>query len=372
MKACRTETPVNGMEKQKSVLFYINGLGNGGAERAICNTASYFAEHGWNTILLTSFRSQNEYSYSTKIRRMSIEDSQIIQSRIKRNVSRIKAIRRICKKERVDVMVSFMGEPNFRALLATIGLKTKNVISVRSDPNVEYRGLIGKIVASCLLPRSEGAVFQTKDAKDWFNKSLQKRAAVIYNIVDAGFYSEEYKSGTSIVTCGRITPAKNHELLIRAFQKVRDQFPDECLYIYGETEDQFDLQGIIDELKLTDCVFLMGRSENIPQVLSEAKLFVLSSDYEGMPNALMEAMAVGVPSISTDCSCGGPKELFGDELSDMLVPVGDVDALADKMTELLSNEEKRMTVGRLMKIRAEQFRTEIVGEKWVNYVQSLL
>lgn len=353
------------------VMFYINQLGSGGAERAISNTASYFAEHGWDTILLTSFRLEHEYSYSSKVKRMSIEGRQIVQSRLKRNISRIRAVRKICKQEQVDVVVSFMREPNFRAMLATMGIRVKNIVSVRVDPKREYAGIIGRIVGKCLLPRADGAVFQTEEAREWFPKQMQSGSAVIYNVVDDRFYNTEYKGGTDIVSCGRIAPQKNQILLIRAFRKVHGRFPERCLRIYGDMEEDVGLPELIEKLGLEDSVFLMGRCDDVVSVLASAGMFVLSSDYEGMPNALMEAMAVGVPSISTDCPCGGPRELFGKELEGMLTPVGDAEVLADKMIGLLSDDGKRKEVGVKMKKRAEDFRTDKIGREWIHYMESV-
>lgn len=353
------------------ILFYINRLYDGGAERAISNTASYFAEKGWDTILLTSYREDIEYSYSSKVRRMSIEDKQIEQSFLKRNISRMRAIRRICKEEKVDVVISFMREPNCRILLATFGLPIKRIISVRSDPDQEYKGSIGRIIKKYLLPHAEGAVFQTREAMSRFPVKFQVRSAVIYNVVDDNFYKAVYKNGSDIVTCGRICPEKNHALLVAAFKKVHDRFPDACLRIYGGENSDRNLVSLIEKLQLSDSVFFMGQCDDIINVLLNAKMFVLSSDYEGLPNALMEAMAVGVPSISTDCPCGGPRELFGKDLSDMLVPVGNVDMLADKMSELLANDCKRLEIGKMMKDRARSFRTDLIGEKWVKYVISV-
>lgn len=100
-------------------------------------------------------------------------------------------------------------------------------------------------------------------------------------------------------------------MLIKAFEKVHEKFPEERLVICGRTQTEMGIEELIKNLKLEDSVILLGQRDNVPEILSKAKLFVLSSDYEGMPNALMEAMAVGVPAVSTDCPCGGPKELFG-------------------------------------------------------------
>ena len=352
-------------------MFYINCLANGGAERAICNTASYFAEHDWATFLLTSFRMKDEYHYSEKVIRLSIEEGEVVQSRIARNVSRICIIRKICKEKNIDVLVSFMREPNIRALIATIGIATKNVISVRSDPKKEYVGFAGKIVAKYLLPHADGAVFQTQEARGWFDLKLQKKSKVIYNIVDNRFFDAEYYGDGYIISVGRIMPVKNHAMLIRAFQKVHEEFPEERLYIYGSNENDAQIRSLIEQLNLTECVFLPGKCTNVEEVLSRAKLFVLSSNQEGMPNALMEAMAVGVPSSSTDCPCGGPRELFGEDLKDMLVPVENSDFLAEKMIAIVSDKKTRLKLGLQMKNRAERFRTEIIGQEWMEYVTNV-
>lgn len=356
----------------KKILFYINTLENGGAERAICNTASFFAEHNWNVILLTSYCVEKEYSYSNKIQRMSIEKTKTNDSALQRNLKRIKSIRKICKDCKIDVAVSFMREPNFRLILATWGIKTKTVISVRNDPNREYSGLIGKIIGKMLLPCADGAVFQTEEARGWFPAKLQKKAKVIYNVVDSNFFETTYCGENDIVTVGRISPQKNHVLLIKAFKKVHEKFPEERLVICGRTQTELGIEELIRNLDLEDSVVLVGQKDNVPEILSKAKLFVLSSDYEGMPNALMEAMAVGVPAVSTDCPCGGPKELFGKRLENLLTPVGDIDALADKIIFLLKNNGERENIGRELKQRAQLFRVDEVGQKWIDYIEKLL
>lgn len=241
---------------------------------------------------------------------MIIEQTRTNDSAVRRNLNRIKAIRKICKDYKIDIAVSFMREPNFRLVLATWGIKTKAVISVRNDPNREYSGTVGKVVGKILLPCADGAVFQTEDAKRWFPQKLQKKAKVIYNVVASKFLKQHIAENMTYY-CWKDISAKNHTMLIKAFEKVHEKFPEERLVICGRTQTEMGIEELIKNLKLEDCVILLGQRDNVPEILSKAKLFVLSSDYEGMPNALMEAMAVGVPAVSTDCPCGGPKELFG-------------------------------------------------------------
>ena len=120
---------------------------------------------------------------SKKIKRYSLEKTEIKQSKVKRNISRILKLRRLCKKEKPDVLIAFMGEPNFRAIVATIGLSVRTVVSVRNDPNREYAGLIMKFVGKYLLPMADGCVFQTEDAKQWFPVRMQRKSTIIFNAV---------------------------------------------------------------------------------------------------------------------------------------------------------------------------------------------
>lgn len=356
----------------KKIMFYINAIHDGGAERVMINLADYFSRQGYKTILVTSFRDTWEYTVPNAVKRITLEEHEIKQSKLKRNITRIKRLRKLCKDEKPDILVSFMAEPNFRAILATWGLPVKNLISVRNDPNKEYAGRVGHIVGKYLLPFADGCVFQTKEAKNWFPKRLQKKSRIIYNAVKEDFYHvERHPVPGEIVTCGRLEEQKNHALLIAAFSKVVERYPEARLKIYGEGSLRGKLQKQIDALGLHEKAFLMGATNHVEKVLETADVFVLSSDFEGMPNALMEAIAAGVPCISTDCPCGGPRDLFGDELKKQLIP-NDEDALAAKMAEIIQLPVTgKMLLGRKMKDRAAQFTPAVVNQSWREYVECL-
>lgn len=351
------------------IMFYINAIHDGGAERVMVNLTKYFSENNYDTVLVTSFRDAWEYPVASTVRRLSLEETEIKQSRLKRNISRIAKLRALCKQEKPDVLVSFMEEPNFRAILATRGLPVKTLVSVRNDPNKEYAGKLGWFVGKVLLPMADGCVFQTGDAQKWFPKRLQKKSEIIYNAVKEEFYSVERKPiRGEIVTCGRLTEQKNHKLLINAFAEVQKIYPYATLKIYGEGALREELQDQINTLDLNEKVFLMGATNNVAKALQTADLFVLSSDYEGMPNALMEAMAAGVPCISTDCPCGGPRELFAEELSDKLVQCGNVEELAEKICKALEAAENGMKE----KNRAKAFRPVRVNAMWEEYIMKII
>lgn len=353
----------------KKWMLYINAIHDGGAERVLVNLAKYFAEQGIDTTLVTSFRDSWEYPLDPRVRRLTLEEEQLHQSRLQRNVGRIAKLRRLCRQEKPDLLLAFMAEPNFRAVMATRGLPLKTVVSVRNDPEREYAGKAGRLVGKCLLPLADGCVFQTQDAKAWFPEKLQKKSAIIYNAVKPEFYEvQRLPVPGEIVTCGRLEEQKNHALLIEAFARMQERRPDTVLKIYGEGSLRPMLERQIAALGLTDKVLLMGATNNVAAALRTASLFVLSSDYEGMPNALMEAMAAGVPCVSTDCPCGGPRELFGAELANRLVPCRDAAALADAMEHALTGPED----GKAFRQRAAEFAPHKVYGAWVGYLEQVI
>lgn len=355
----------------KKIMFYINAIHDGGAERVMVNLAKYFSEYGYDTTLVTSFRDTWEYPVAPTVRRLTLEETEIKRSRIKRNLSRIKKLRALCKAEKPDILISFMEEPNFRAILATRRLPVKTLVSVRNDPNKEYAGKLGWFVGKVLLPMADGCVFQTSDAQKWFPNRLQRKSQIIYNAVKDDFYNVNREPiRGEIVTCGRLTEQKNHAMLIEAFAQVQKKFPFTTLKIYGEGKLQGKLQKQIENLNLENKAFLMGATNNVIKALQTADLFVLSSDYEGMPNALMEAMAAGVPSISTDCPCGGPAELLG-KTSQQLVPIGDVQILTEKIEIFFENQVKLKIAGLDEKKKALKFEPSRVYKQWEKYIIQL-
>lgn len=354
------------------ILCYINTLGRGGAERVLTNLATSFAEENNEVIFVTSYPVEKEYRLDQKIYRINLSNTRINGNAIKRNFRYISKLRSIIKQSKPDICLSFMAEPNFRLLMATKGLKQKKIISIRNDPEREYSGLAA-FLAKILFTQADGIVFQTKDAKAWFSTRIQKKSAIIYNKVDDKFYKKcisDYSQCKDIVTVGRLTNQKNHKLLIEAFANIKDEINDD-LYIYGDGPLKEQLLNCIRELKIEDRVHLMGISNEIEEQLPKYKLFVLPSDYEGMPNSLMEAMAVGNACISADCPCGGPRELFGEEGEKFLFEVHNVEQLTKLTREMLFDRDKLQRNADLMKARSNNFTGEKIYKNWKEYFEKV-
>lgn len=359
----------------KKMVFYIDMLGRGGAQRVMCNLVNYFSEKAYDTILINDYiRDENlpHYDVPESVERKYLRKKRQGNPFIK-NLERIVALRKILKEERPDVVVSFLGNPNMRLLIASFGLKTKKVVSVRNDPNKEYgKSMLRRLITNALFLLADAVVFQTEDAAKYFCKFIRKKSRVIFNPVATAMYSDKTtEERRNIITLGRLEPQKNHKMLIDAFAKITEKYPDECLYIYGDGMLRRKTEEYIDEKGLREKVFLFGNIADVKSALCAAKLFVLSSDYEGLPNALMEAMATGTPAVSTDCPCGGPRTLIQNENQGLLIPVGDVDALAIAMKKLLADDVLRKTIGQNARERAEAFRDETIYEQWEDYFLSL-
>ena len=332
------------------------------------------ARRGHDAILVTSYPLREEYELGSAVKRINLEIKKIEQSKIKRNISRISKLRKICKTIRPDVCISFMQEPNFRMLCATRGLGIPTVVSVRNDPRREYAGTVGKAVGRYLMPRAEGCVFQTKEAMSWFSPSLQNRSTVIPNPVGDRFFAvgPEREDSQLVVSIGRLEEQKNQALAIDAFGSIARKYPKARFEIYGEGELRTALEARISESGLSDRIALRSKTTDVAGVLSKAAIFVLSSDFEGMPNALQEALATGVACVSTDCPCGGPRSLIENGKNGVLVPVGDEDALAHALDELLGDLSRRQALGQAAKKAAhELFSAQGVFDRWEDYLSNV-
>lgn len=352
------------------LLFYINYIHHGGAERVISNLATQFSENGHEVLLVTSFKDVWEYSYGDKVKRIVLF-SEKIDGFAKRNIFLVKKLRSIIKYEKPDVVTAFMGEANFRAIAATAFTKTKCIISVRNDPDREYSSLPLKIMSKTLFGLADGIVFQTPDAQCKFPERISAKSTIIMNQVDSRFFGIKNKNGNDIVTTGRLCRQKNHEMLIKAFASVCNEF-DGNLIIYGDGDLKNHLQELISDLAMEKRIFLPGSTNDVVGVLADAKVFVLSSDYEGLPNSLMEAMAAGLPCISTDCPCGGPKLLFGNDNAGILTEVGNVDEMADAIRTLMRNDSLRNNLAAEAKKRSALFMPDVVYKNWDKYVKDTI
>ena len=360
----------------QKIAFHLNSLQQGGAERVVSNLANRFAKEGYEVVIATEWYGTDEFALDQKVRRVHVgltkEDED--RSRISKMLRRIWYLRRFMKKEKPDVVVAFTRGVLYRALAAGIGTGIPVVISVRTDPVGHYDKKADKLRIPLLFPHAAGCVFQTEGAKAFFAPYLQENSRIILNPLNPKYVGvpEPDVRTKDVVQSGRLVDFKNQPMLIRAFLKVHEKHPDYTLKIYGpDSKDGTKeiLESIIHENHAEDFVKLMGGSNTLEKDLADAALYAFSSDWEGLPNALMEAMALGLPVVSTDCPCGGPKTLIEDGVNGLLVPIMGEKAMTDGILRLIEDRELAERLGREARKISERANEDAVFEQWQTYLQ---
>lgn len=360
----------------KKIVCYIDMMDRTGAQRVMRNLVTFLAEKKYEVTLVNDFdieNGDNSFSIPPSVKRVYLR-TQLEGNPIVKNLQRMTTLRRTIKEIKPDVVLSFLGRPNIRMLMSTVFLKTKKIVSVRNDPNREYgNSRFVRLLTNLLFMLADGCVFQTIDASKYFCKRIVNKSKIILNPVDSSFFcTTRSEQVEGIVTFGRLEPQKNHRLLLDAYKKASMSvgYIDD-LYIYGEGYLRNELQNYVEELGLINKVHFPGNVENVEEILAKSKLFVLSSDYEGLPNALMEAMAVGVPCISTDCPCGGPKTLINSKNQGILVPCNEVDSMGEAIRRCINDVELSQKLSVESRKRALEFQPSYIFEQWEEYLNCI-
>ena len=283
--------------------------------------------------------------------------------------------RKIVKDVNADSCISFLLDSNILNTLACIGTQTKSVICERNDP---FRPNYYKLWFTKWIFRwADGAVFQLPKVESYYSM-IKGYTAIIPNPLASGKENVILPSFDNrknvIVTLGRIDIAqKRHDILIRSFVDFHKECPEFKLEIYGEglQSDVERISKLIVSLKASKYISLKGITYNPRKVLSEAKFFVLSSDFEGIPNALIEAMTIGLPCISTDCSPGGAALLLKNKKNGILVPPHDIQQLSEAMLYMATHPEESEAMGKQAKLISKEFSEDIIIEKWIAYLKQL-
>ncbi len=351
----------------KKILLYIETMKRGGAERVLNNIATYLSNK-CNVVLVNdiTYAAEEEYKVDDKVKRYCLG---LTGGGVKGNVKRVQKLKKIITAERPDVILSFKGACNLRMLVAARKLKIRKIVSVRNDPNYEYgRGLV-KLIAKILFKGASGCVFQTQEAMDYFQKSVKIKSTIIWNPVADKFFERSWSpKREEIAVVGRLVPQKNPLLALEVFRQVSNSFPEVKLVYYGSGELKDTILAKAKEYDLEGKVKIIDNVPNIEGYIDSARMFLMTSDFEGMPNALMEAMTIGIPCVSTDCPCGGPRAISDGFSEEMLVPCGDAKALVERTKDLLENGDKQIELSKKERERSSLFETDRVMRKWESFL----
>ena len=354
------------LSKFEKVMFTCDTMGCGGAERVISVLANGFNNKGIEVSILgigDTKKPNSYYELNDNVKYLTLGCKKF------HSISKLCKIRRIIKKERPDLVISFLPVANIYTCFALIGTGIPYVVSERNDPRKDPKSKVIRFLKKYAFSCSDGAVFQTREAMTFYSKKVQNKSVIIHNplIIDLNNDLRTKIREKNIISVGRLSQQKNYKMLLDAFEVFYKDFrQDYELHIYGDGAQKDELVSYANLLKSKNNIIFKGNDNDWQSKEINSSLYVLSSDYEGMPNSLLEAVALGIPSISTDCPCGGPHEILKPIA---LVPVGNYVALAEKMIYFIENGIQ------LSDKEIDEFRiahsSEHIVNSWLNFIGGL-
>ena len=331
--------------KKNKYLFVIPSLSKGGAQRVVSILASKLITQNRESIIVTHFIADQEYVVGENVKIICLSDLKEHEYRKKISFKFLLQLawklRTVIKEEDPDYILPFLWTTCVRVDIALLFSKYKKRViqTVRNNPYIFPEKALMKKYRDYLVKKSCMTIVQNNDQKEYFSQDLHHKIHVLHNPISEELFSlalEKHEDEIHIIGVGRLEKQKNFPLLIRAFYDVYQKHPNVRLDIFGEGSLRKQLQEEINNLHLEHVVKLRGRSNSYTEIYAKASIFVLSSDFEGMPNTLLEAMAVGLPCISTNCPTG-PKDIIKDEINGYLIPINDCKMLVDRIVALIES-----------------------------------
>lgn len=322
------------MSTRTKIVFVLPDMQGGGSERVVAMLAGEYAKRGYPTAILLFAGNRIAYPLDERVEvciaGRASGGNPFIQ------LGRLIRMRRFYRRNKGCHIFSFCVRGSIFTVIAAAGIPHRFFVSERNDPTriPEQR------LRDWSYRRAEKLILQTEDMKKCFASDLQEKSVVIPNPVAGGMPAPyEGERRKRIVSVGRMQPQKNHKLLLDAFAVFHKVYEDYELHIFGVGELEEALRKQAEDLQIADKVVFRGFSNDVQNEIRDCAMFVLSSDYEGISNSMIEALAIGVPVISTDCPVGGSRTYIEQEISGLLTPVGDRDALAEAMLRIAEDPE---------------------------------
>ncbi|MCH5230104.1 MAG: glycosyltransferase [Muribaculaceae bacterium] len=348
----------------KKLFIVCGALESGGAERVISILSKPLSEE-YETVLITWRNSDAFYKIDPKIQVISLP----IFTKSNNIIKKIIKFRKLSKKVKPDLILSFLTPFNILTIISLWFTNFKIVAAERLDPRYLKGGKLMQWIRNQIYKRADFILCQTNFIKDLYPNYLQKKIYILYNpiILEKSLIGKAltFEKGNTIVAVGRLHPQKNYNLMIDGFNLFLEDFPDYKLLIYGIGSLQDSLEKKIEELNLQNHVILKGNSKTIHQDILSAKVFLMTSLFEGMSNALIEAMCLGIPVISTKVS--GATDLIKDKENGILIEDKPED-IKNALELILKSEDRAKEMGNKACEVYNKLNVEIISKEWIDFI----
>lgn len=350
------------------ILFVVRDMFMGGAGKQLALTTEALINKGHEITIYTYIGKSLEHQLEPRINYIPAE--QTPKNKFEEYFCSIYHLRKIIRKLNVDVVVGWRANAGCIARISTLGTKVPCIFSERTDPYMETNILLK--VATYICNYSDGGIFQTDKAREYY-KRLKNKSVVIPNFIDIRNTYKPIKPITErrkeIVWVGRFfNQQKRIDIALKAMSIIHKVLPDYTFNIYGDGDDRKIIEDWIVQYGLTETVVLHGASNNVPEIIRGSRLLILSSDYEGIPNVIIEAFSSGTPVVSTDCSPGGARFLIDSGHNGFIVPIRDYKALADKSIELIEDDVKSTEFVKNARQKLTIFEYNKLRDVWSKYL----
>lgn len=358
---------LNTFEKKK-ILFVHHKIGYGGANKMLVFVANTLAKNPKYDITIFTYASNEDASYKLdeKITLIKSEKYTTLQNKYK--LQQFFSVKKIVNEISPHLIISFMSTNNFFSILSSLFRKTKVIISERGNPSSE-KGIYAKIkLATYAL--ADGIVFQTEGARSFFSSKVKSKSVVISNpVIDSGIQIKEWNERDKTISfVGRFDIVqKRQDVMIESFALVHKKNPDYKLVFYGDGDGLIEIKDLVKQKNLQNAVVFKGRVDNVLEEIAKSRIFVLTSDFEGIPNALIEAMSLGLPCVSTDCDPGGARLLIENNLNGLLVNKRDVKEIYNKICFLIDNPDFSSIIGSNAKKITRKYSKSEISREWEEY-----
>lgn len=351
------------------IIFALPDLGSGGAERVVSLLSNELIDKGYSVDIIMMFGNRIQYQLHPQINLIQLDLGGL--SKFDRILKLRRQLKILINDNNEVIIVQFQDSVLNTMLIASFGLKTKIIACERNNPYIKGTSLMKKLRAMLPYKFADYCVFQTPDARKYYSIVSDKSCSVIINPITIPQLSWNGKIDEKhLISICRLHKQKNIPMTLEVIDLLKNKYPNIHLDIYGEGNMKDEILEEIRKRGLQNNITLCGTTKQVTQKLAEASIFISTSDFEGISNSMLEAMAVGLPMVCTDCPIGGARLMLGDGAG-LLSEIGNIKQFAENLDGLLHNHDKCRLMSAFAKEKASQYTLLNIAQRWIDVFNKL-